>query len=140
MTWTRLNFEPKDPFVPRKAARKQSGEMQAMNLLGPLAKLAAAIIGKQPEETLQPRGFLGMELVEASGRAGKFPDSWPTPPATEGDVKAGDRLAKVGGKAVGTLKEARLAVAEVRPGDKVELGLLRDGRAVDLTLVAGEGF
>ena len=39
-----------------------------------------------------------------------------------------------------TLKAARLAVAEVRPGDKVALRMLRDGRAVDLTLTAGEGF
>ena len=39
-----------------------------MNALGPLAKLAAAFIGKQPEDQLHPRGFLGIELAEASGR------------------------------------------------------------------------
>ena len=139
MTWTRLNFEPKDPFVPRASARKQSGEMQAMNALGPLAKFAAALIGKQPEEQLHPRGFLGIELAEVSGElrvSGVLADS----PASEASLKAGDRLVKVGEKPVDTLKAARAAVAEVRPGDKVALALLRDGKAIDVTLAAGEGF
>jgi hypothetical protein len=139
MTWTRLDYEPKDPFVPRAAAKKQSGEMQAMNALGPLAKLAAVFVGKQPEDQLHPRGFLGIELVEASGElkvAGILADS----PASGADVKVGDRLAKVGDKAVATLKAARDAVAEVRVGDKVALALLRDGQAINPTLTAGEGF
>ena len=138
MTWTRLDFEPQDPVIPR-AARKPSGEMQAMNALGPLAKLAAVFIGKQPEEQLHPRGFLGIELAEEAGElkvAGVLTDS----PASEACVKPGDLLAKVRGKAVDSLKAARLAVAEVRPGDQVTLSLLRDGQGVDLTLTAGEGF
>jgi hypothetical protein len=139
MTWTRLNYEPKDPFVPRAAARKQSGEMQAMNALGPLAKLAAAFVGKQPEEQLHPRGFLGIELSEVTGElkvSGVLADS----PASGAALKPGDRLVKVGDKAVDTLKAARAAVAEVRPGDKVALAMLRDGRTIDVTLTAGEGF
>jgi PDZ domain/Aspartyl protease len=139
MTWTRLDYEPKDPVVPRKAVRKQSGEMQAMNALGPLAKLAAAFIGKQPEEQLHPQGFLGIELVEASGEL-KVSGILAESPASGVDVKAGDRLVKIGDKTVDTLKAAGLAIAEVRPGDKVVLSLLRDGRAIDLTLTAGEGF
>ena len=139
MNWTRLDYEPQDPFVPRAAARKQSGEMQAMNALGPLAKLAAAFVGKQPEEQLHPRGFLGIELSESPGEvviSGLLADS----PAASADLKRGDRLVKVGGKPVDSLKAARLAVAEVRPGDKVALGLLRDARTIELTLTAGEGF
>jgi len=139
MTWTRLDYEPKDPVVPRTPARKQSGEMQAMNALGPLAKLAAAFIGKQPEEQLHPQGFLGIELVETSGElkiSGLMADS----PATLADLKVGDRLVKISGQPTDTLKAAGAAIAEVRPGDKVALSLLRDGRAIDLTLTAGEGF
>jgi serine protease Do len=141
MTWTRLDFEPKDPVVPRAAFKKkqQSGEMQAMNALGPIAKLAAALVGKQPEEQLHPRGFLGIELIEASDElkiAGILADS----PALEAALKVGDRLVKVGEKPVATLKDARAAVAEVRPGEKVALSLLRDGRTIDVTLTAGEGL
>ena len=139
MTWTRLDFDPKDPVVPRAALRKASGEMQAMNALGPLAKLAAAFVGKQPEETLQPRGFLGVELAESGGEvkvSGLLADS----PAASADVKVGDVLAKVNGRAVASTRDARKAVAEVRPGDKVALGLLREGRAIEATLTAGEGL
>jgi S1-C subfamily serine protease len=47
---------------------------------------------------------------------------------------------KVADKAVTTLKAARAAVAEVRPGDKVALSLIRDGKTIERTLTAGEGF
>src|SRR3954451_19202971 len=69
MTWTRLDFEAEAPPVPLRAAGEKPGpEVQAMNLLGPLAKfLALATGGKQPEDQLHPRGSLGLELAEASG-------------------------------------------------------------------------
>ena len=44
------------------------------------------------------------------------------------------------GKEVATLKAAREAVAEVRPGDEVPVVLIRDGKTLDLTLTAGEGL
>ena len=141
MTWTRLDYNPKDPVIPRGALKKkqQPVEMQAMNALGPIAKFAAVLIGKQPEEQLTPRGFLGIELVEASGEL-KVATPLADSPAFEGGLKAGDRLVKVGDKPIDTLKAARAAVAEVRPGDKISVSVIRDGKPVDLTLTAGEGF
>jgi hypothetical protein len=143
MTWTRLDYEPREPVVPRAALKKmqanQPVEMRAMNALGPIAKFAAAMLGKQPEDELHPRGFLGIELAEESGQlrvSGLLADS----PAVEKGLKAGDRLAKVKGKEVATLKAAREAVAEVRPGDEVPLVLIRDGQTLELTLTAGEGL
>jgi hypothetical protein len=143
MTWTRLDYEPKEPVIPRAAPKamkaNQPAEMRAMNALGPIAKFAAAMLGKQPEDVLHPRGFLGIELVEESGQlrvSGLLADS----PAVAKGLKAGDRLAKVKGKEVATLKAAREAVAEVRPGDEVPLVLIRDGKTLDLTLTAGEGL
>jgi serine protease Do len=92
MTWTRLDYEPKDLLVP--PTRDQAGQpppgVRAMNLLGPLAKLAAAMTGgKQPEDQLHPRGFLGLELRAASsptrrrpGRASNRARTWSTWPAS----------------------------------------------------------
>ncbi|WP_435008618.1 PDZ domain-containing protein [Tundrisphaera lichenicola] len=143
MTWTRLDYEPKEPFVPRAALKKmqanQPAEMKAMNALGPIAKFAAAMLGKQPEEELHPRGFLGIELAEDAGKlrvSGLLADS----PAAAGGLKAGDLLTKVKGQAVDTLKAALEAVAEVRPGDEVVLTLERDGETLKRTLTAGEGL
>src|SRR5262249_48207263 len=49
MTWTRLDFNPKEPPLPRNAGQQQPAEMQAMSMLGGVAKFAALLIGKQPE-------------------------------------------------------------------------------------------
>ena len=139
MVWTRLDFEPRNPFVPRNAAKQASAERKAMNALGPLAKMAAMLVGKQPEDQLHPRGFLGIELVEADGAlkvSGVLSDS----PALKAEVKPGDRIQKVMGKSIKTLKEARAALAEVKPGEKVAVILQRDGKDIDLSLSAGEGF
>jgi serine protease Do len=144
MTWTRLAFNPKDPPVPRRAkGQKPPAEMQAMNTLGPIAKFAAALVGKQPEEKLEPRGFLGVELVEA-GPPGvvKVDRVLPDSPAAKGGVKPGDTLVRVGAHDVKSTKSARLAMALVKPGDSVALIVSRDGveNEVPLALTAGEGL
>jgi serine protease Do len=144
MTWTRLDFDPKDPPVPRRAkGEKPPAQVQALNAFGPLAKFAAAIIGKQPEETLQPRGFLGMELVEA-GPPGtvKVDRVLPGSPASAAGVKPGDRLIRVGKSSVKSLKSTRLAAAEIKAGEPVELvvGRGEEDNETSLTLTAGEGL
>ena len=43
MTWTRLDFEPKEPYIPKGAIAKEApAELEAMNMLGPVAKFARA--------------------------------------------------------------------------------------------------
>ena len=68
MTWTRLDHDPRDPPVPRtrqgEKAEAPAG-VQAMNALGPLAKGMAFLMGKQPEEKIHLRGFLGVEWSAA---------------------------------------------------------------------------
>jgi hypothetical protein len=143
MTWTRLDYEPKDPVVPRKRpGDRPAPEMQAMNALGPLAKLAAVLIGKQPEEQRLPRGFLGLELSEGKAGAGpRVVRVLTGSPAAEAGVREGDRLVAVGDREVADLKAARAAVAEVRPGDRVRLWVRREGVADEsLTVTAGEGL
>jgi len=140
MTWTRLDYEPKEPFIPRAALRgKPPAEMQAMNAIGPIAKFAAALVGKQPEDQLHPQGFLGIGLAEGpSGLrvSGVLADS----PASASGLAVGDQLVRVAGRAVATLKAAHAAVAEVRPGEEARLAVVRGGKTIELTVTAGEGF
>jgi hypothetical protein len=141
MTWTRLDYEPVEPPVPRRApGERPPPEVQAMNLLGPLAKiLSLATGGKQPEDQLHPRGFFGIELAEAEGEvsvAGVLADS----PAARGGVRPGDRLVRILDHPVTSLQAARDAVAAVRPDDRVPLVVRRGAGTEDLTLIAGEGF
>ena len=140
MVWTRLDFEPRDPPVPPRGAQgRPPSEIQAMNALGPLAKFAALLVGKQPEDQLHPRGFLGLELAEVEGAvrvAGVLTDS----PASKAGVQAGDLLVRLDDRGVATLAAARKAVAEVQAGKAVALTIRRGETARDLTLTAGEGL
>ncbi len=136
MTWTRLAFEPLDPIVPKRPpGAKPPGEMQAMNALGAVAKVAAALVGKQPEDELLPRGFLGIEL-DGLRVAHVLPGS----AAAQARIVVDDRLSKVNGRKVDTAKDVRAAVAQTRPGDVVTLVLLRNNETITRAVAAGEGF
>jgi hypothetical protein len=140
MTWTRLDYEPGDPPVPRRGpGDRPPPEMQAMNALGPLAKFAAALIGKQPEDELLRRGFFGIELAEGNGEV-KIAGILPSSPSAQAGIRTGDRLVRVGDHDVATLKSAYAAVAGVRPGDRVPLSLRRDRELLTITITAGEGL
>ena len=141
MTWTRLDYEPADlpePPPARKGEGRPSG-VRAMEALGPLAKLAAAFVGKQPEEKLLPRGRLGIALAEEGGAvvaSGLLADS----PAARAGLRVGDRLASIAGKDLATLKDARAAVALVRPGDPVAVRVRRGVETLDLQIQAEPGL
>ncbi|MDR3638785.1 MAG: aspartyl protease family protein [Isosphaeraceae bacterium] len=142
MTWTRLDYEPKDLLVPptRDEAGKPPAGVQAMNLLGPLAKLAAAMTGgKQPEEQLHARGFLGLELSEQEGEV-RVARVVPGSPAAKAGVEPRAQLVEVGGKTIKTLKDALTAVADVRAGGKVTLGFTQGKDHYERTVTAGEGL
>jgi serine protease Do len=140
MTWTRLDYEPNDPPAPRRQpGDAPKPEMQAMNLLGPLARLAAALLGKQPEDDLRPRGFLGLEL--AGGPEGvRVGRVLPGTPASKAGVEAGDRLIRLRDRDVSDVKGARAAVAAVEPGDRVALTVRRGAETLEMTLTAEEGL
>ncbi|MGE3822117.1 MAG: PDZ domain-containing protein [Isosphaeraceae bacterium] len=145
MTWTRLDYEPKEPPVPRRRpGDKPPAEMQAMNALGPLAKLAAVFIGKQPEVKLVPRGFLGIELEngETDASALRVAAVLAGSPAEAGGLRKGDRLVKLAGVALKTAEDARTALATVKPGDDVAVEVRRgeDSSPVTLNVHAGEGL
>jgi len=142
MTWTRLDYEPRDPVVPdRRPGEGPPAEVQAMNMLGPVAKFAAALVGKQPEEELHPRGYFGLELEEpAEGGVVRVTRVLAGSPAADAGVKPGDQILRLHDRTVKSLKAIREAVAEVKPKDRVDLSIKRGSETQELTLTAGEGF
>lgn len=143
MTWTRLDFQPADPPVPAKEDRGAGPlEFQLMNALGPVAKGLALFIGKQPEERRSPQGFLGLEWTELEGGDGlKIVRALPDSPAGEAGAKAGDLLVKINGEPAEDSATARALLAEVRPGDSVELVVQNSsGTERTLSVTAGEGL
>ncbi len=115
MTWTRLDHDPRDPPVPDHKPGDHGGApagVQAMSMLGPLAKGLAFLMGKQPEEQRHPRGFLGLEWSEdvVSGRKlvlvkGVLEGL----PAAQGGVQAGDEIVKIANREIKGLKDVRKA-------------------------------
>jgi len=59
-------------------------------------------------------------------------------PADKAGVKAGDVVTTVNGKPVKTGSELRNAIGLLRIGDKVELGLIRDGKPRRVTATVGD--
>jgi serine protease Do len=150
MTWTRLDHDPRDPPVPpHKPGEKAEAPagVQAMSVLGPLAKGLAFLMGKQPEEQRQPRGCLGLEWSEqmASGRKQVLVQGiLEGLPAARGGVRAGDQIVAINDRVIKGLKEARAALSEIHSGDPVPLVVRRgsgnDARDLKLTITAGEGL
>jgi hypothetical protein len=150
MIWTRLDYDPRDPPVPgHKPGEKPEAPagVQAMSVLGPLAKGVAFLLGKQPEEQRQPRGCLGLEWSEqvASGRKQVLVQGvLDGQPAARGGVHAGDQIVELNDRAIKGLKDARTALGEIHPGDAVPLVVRRgsgnDARDLKLTITAGEGL
>ena len=136
MTWTRLDFDPEVPFVPRNLKIKEDPGIQAMNMLGPMMKGLSFLVGKQPEDTLHPQGLLGIEFDDGLKVVAVLPDS----PAAKAGIKPGDRLAKLAGKAVGNPKAAHEAIATVKAGDSVKIEVERGGQTVAAKLTAAEGL
>jgi serine protease Do len=145
MTWTRIDYQPREPFIPRAARTKKGpampAEVQAMQAMGPLMKLMAVFIGKQPAEELRPQGYLGIELKPAEGGTGVAVSAvLEGSPAAEAGIQPGDVLVSLDGHDVRDLADAHRAVRKLEPGQKVPAKLRRGEESREITLTAAEGF
>jgi S1-C subfamily serine protease len=118
-----------------------------MNALGPLAKGLAMLVGKQPEEQLKPRGFLGLtwaERDEGRGRHLYIQDVFANSPAATGGLQNGDQIVRINDRVIETIKDARGALVNLEAGNRVRLIVLRrDGTTIQevaITLKATEGL
>ena len=152
MTWTRLKFTPADPPIPNQGdGDRAPAEIQVMNALGPIAKGLAFLMGKQPEEQYEPRGFLGLEWAETkdpnSGQSGiRIERIIEGSPAAKSGLQRGDLLIRVGDQSINSLKTARAALATIRPGAMVTFTVResghhdKNGHERNVAITAGEGL
>jgi len=84
------------------------------------------------------RAMLGVNLggTEPNGGGVRVDGVSPGGPAAEAGVKPGDVIVAIDAKPVATGRELVKAMEAVEPGQKVELGLRRDGKAVKLAIEA----
>ena len=90
------------------------------------------------------RGFLGVETqpvtagiapglgLDAGAKGALVAAVSPDSPAAQAGLQPGDVLQKVNGQAVQTPRELAAMVAGLKPGETVDVGLLRDGKATSV--------
>src|SRR5262249_55506936 len=83
-----------------------------------------------------PSGYLGARVSPAAGGGGGILVREVTPggPAARAGLKAGDRIVRLGDEQVRDVEAFLRAVATGRPGDRVGLAILRDGREQGLAV------
>ena len=115
-----------------EVAAQQLAELSAQ-MYGPMMRRVEAMAGP-------PHVLLGVQLSDSPGAAGaRVREVSPGGAAQQAGVRRGDRIVAVNGKDVQG-HEPALSVVEllhdIKPGDKVDLKILRDGKTRDITVTA----
>lgn len=143
MAWTRLNHEP-PPLagIAELLNGKPAPDPKGVQGLESVAKLASALFKRTPQE-VAARGFLGLELAE-DPKAARVRAVLPKGPAAQAGLAAGDRIISA---AVGAGKPQPVAAGAdlvrvagaVVAGERLQLGVLRGSKRLNLTVTAGKG-
>jgi len=144
LTWVPLDF---DPPAPKGLSR--GGGQGGLEILGPIMKILAGIMGITPNFETRPRGFLGIETVEKSDGVvvkAVLPDS----PAATAGLKPGDKIESVGvssGKKgrkrttdIDRPRDLEKALAEVKPNDELTVQVRRGDKTETVTVTLGRGL
>jgi Do/DeqQ family serine protease len=111
--------------------------------------LAASIMHSLIETGTVARGYLGVftesvtpELAESLGlpkdtKGVAITDITPDSPAEEAKLKRTDIILAVNGRAILSLEDLRLTIAQSVPGSKVNLSILRDGKGQTIEVTLG---
>lgn len=94
------------------------------------------------------RGFLGIHIGRVTASLAKsmgapdtngaiVEDVQPGSPAANGGLKSGDIIRSLDGQPVSSFTGLRYAIAEMNPGTEVTLGILRDGKTMDVHIKLG---
>ena len=126
----------------------QSGGSQGIGFAIPVT-LAVSIMQEIIDNGKVTRGWLGIEGTEITARAamesgnpnirgvlvvGVFIDS----PADKAGVETGDIITAINGKPVFKVRNVLENIAGHKPGDKISINLLRNGKPLELTMVTTE--
>lgn len=138
-TADKLAFEPLPGFdppalVPIAGAKGQGG----LEMLGPLMKTFASLMGIKPNFNAVPRGFVGIEFDDADGVVVR--KVLPGSPAAKAGLKAGDKIETVKNVGVDDGKDLARALAKAGVGVKLKVTVKRGDTSEDLTLELGKGL
>jgi serine protease DegQ len=134
LLWTPLAYEPPQP---RAAGGKVPGG--GLDMMAGVVRVLSFLIGNQAPPPAQPRGFLGLQLAERDGSV-LVERVLSGSPAAEADIKSGDRVEAVDGRALRSLAELHAAAGKLTAGSTLRLSLQRNGAQHTTTITAGAGL
>ena len=135
LAWVPLDFDP-PPLVP---LGKGKGGGSGLEVLGPVMKGLAGLIGITPKFDAVPRGRVGVEVEDRDGGVvvtAVLADST----AAKAGFKVGDRIASADGNAIATVDALRTALAARSAGTEVSLTARRDGADVPVKVTLEGGL
>jgi hypothetical protein len=133
MTWTALDFEPKEP---QGLDGKPAANMDAM---AAMTKIMTAFIGKPQKPELKPRGYLGLELSQEKETVSVSAALKDGPAALAG-LASGDVISTFQGKDVHSINQLVDLAREILPTQEVKLKISRTNETMEITFKAGEGL
>ena len=138
---TAARAQGEDASLEKRLADAQRRLEDAAREVAELSGEAAGPGGFQQFEYFLPgprRAMLGVNLggAEPNGGGVRIESVSPGGPAQDAGVKAGDVIVAVQAKPVATGRELVRAMEAVKPGDKVELALKRDGKPLKFAVEA----
>lgn len=108
------------------------------------AELAAKIAAQLVADGKVVRGRLGVtassadagmaEALGAPGKSGLIIDAVSADAATRGGLKIGDLLLSVEGRKLEVVRDLSMALIDSKPGDKVKVEIVRDGKTIALAV------
>jgi serine protease Do len=125
-----------------------SGGFQGVGLAVP-ADLVSRVAGNLVDHGRVLRGYLGVTiqritpaLADSFGLTGRdgalVSEVLPNGPAAKAGIQSGDVITAINGARVVDTTKVQLAVADLAPGSKIDLEVLRNGRTEHLTATATE--
>ena len=136
-----IGFEPIPDFDPPKLVPIGGKGPSGLEMIGPLMKTMAALMGIKPNFNAVPRGFVGVEVDDTDGVVVK--SVLKGSPAEKAGFKVGDKIESVkvsSAKDVDDHKELVRALAKAGVGVKLTVTVARGGETKNLTLELGKGL
>jgi len=111
--------------------------------------MASNVVNQLREHGKVVRGWLGVMIQQVTPDLAKsfgldrpigalVAEVSPGSPAAEAGIKQGDVVVEVDGKTVEQMSMLPTMVAETKPGTKVTLGVIRDGKRLEIPITIGE--
>jgi serine protease DegQ len=141
-TADKLQFAPLDFTPPAVNSMGKSNSQGSLDMLGPLMKMMAGLMGIKPNFNSEPRGFLGLQAIEKEQKI-VIESVMPGSPADKAGLLKGDVITGVSRKSkiddIERLKEFTRWLNDTTGGQKAKIQVQRGDKTMVLNLELGKG-